>query len=302
MPVPPATSRCFWVRFLGFLAFALVIALPLRVRAQALRGADAGASQEAEAGVAQPADAGAPGRGGDAGAEQMRTPPGEEVVPRPLTLAPTVAEQARGQLIARIDVAGNRRVSKDDFLTYLRERVGQPFTPEGLTRDVRELWDSGFFDDIEVDLDHTDQGVALRFIVRERPNIKSVIFEGNEEIENDKLLEGIEVKANTILSYPSLRRSVQKIRDLYAEKGYFLAEATFEVVPGKENEVTVKFVITEHEPVTVRRITFIGNNHIPDADLREVMFTGQSGPLSFGSGGPFRQDAFERDVLMINAT
>jgi outer membrane protein insertion porin family len=302
MPVPPATSRCFWVRFLGFLAFALVIALPLRVRAQALRGADAGASQEAEAGVAQPADAGAPGRGGDAGAEQMRTPPGEEVVPRPLTLAPTVAEQARGQLIARIDVGGNRRVSKDDFLTYLRERVGQPFTPEGLTRDVRELWDSGFFDDIEVDLDHTDQGVALRFIVRERPNIKSVIFEGNEEIENDKLLEGIEVKANTILSYPSLRRSVQKIRDLYAEKGYFLAEATFEVVPGKENEVTVKFVITEHEPVTVRRITFIGNNHIPDADLREVMFTGQSGPLSFGSGGPFRQDAFERDVLMINAT
>ena len=50
----------------------------------------------------------------------------------------------RNQSIVRIDVAGNRRVSKDDFLTYLRERPGQPFTPENLTRDVRELWDSGF--------------------------------------------------------------------------------------------------------------------------------------------------------------
>src|SRR5439155_10367303 len=145
-----------------------------------------------------------------------------------LALPPTEAELARDQPIARIDVAGNRRVSKDDFLTYLRERTGQPFTPEGLTRDVRELWDSGFFDHVEVDLDRRDDGVVLRFLVRERPNIKEITFDGNSEIDNDKLVEGLEVKANTILSYPSIRRSVQKIRDLYAEKGYFLAEASFE--------------------------------------------------------------------------
>jgi outer membrane protein insertion porin family len=95
---------------------------------------------------------------------------------------------------------------------------------------------------------------------------------------------------------------VQKIRDMYAEKGYFLAEATFEVVPQKDNEVVVRFTITEHEPVSVRRITFIGNDHISDDELREVMFTGQGGLFAFGSGGPFRQDAFERDVLMVNAT
>ena len=30
-------------------------------------------------------------------------------------------------------------------------------------------------------------------------------------------------------------------------------------MPQRDNEVIVKFKITEHEPVTVRRITFIGN-------------------------------------------
>ena len=36
----------------------------------------------------------------------------------------------------------------------------------------------------------------------------------------------------------------------------------------------VRFKIVEHEPVTVRRITFIGNEHVSDAELREVMQTG----------------------------
>lgn len=250
-------------------------------------------------------DAGAPDGGArsqEAGAADLRTPPTEEVTPHGPELVATEAELARNQPIAKIEVAGNRRVSNEDLLTYLRERPGLPFTPDALTRDVRELWDSGFFDDIAVDLERKDDGVTLRFIVRERPNIREIVFEGNSEIENDKLIEGIEVKANTILSYPALRRSTQKIRDMYAEKGYFLAEAAFEVVSQKDNEVSVKFIIKEHQAVTVRRITFIGNAHIPDEELREVMFTGQGGFFAFGSGGPFREDAFERDVLMINAT
>jgi outer membrane protein insertion porin family len=232
----------------------------------------------------------------------QRTPPGEEVIPRPLTLPPTEAELSRNQAIAKIEIVGNRRVSKDDFLTYLREHVGQPFTPEGLTRDVRELWDSGFFDDVQVEIDRRDDGITLRFVVRERPNIKEIKFEGNDEIDAEKLQEGIEAKPNTILSYPSLRRSVQKIRDLYAEKGYFLAEATFDVTSRKDNEVNILFKIIEHQAVTVRRVTFIGNDHVSEQELRDVMYTGQGGIFSFGSGGPFRQDAFERDVLMINAT
>jgi outer membrane protein insertion porin family len=262
---------------------------------------DAGNAGNADGG-ATGADGGSVDDFGEPTSDALRTPAGEEVIPRPLTLPPSEVELARNQSIARIDIVGSRRVSKDDFLTYLREHVGQPFTPEGLTRDVRELWDSGFFDDVQVEIDRRDEGVTLRFVVRERPNIKEITFEGNEEIDAEKLQEGIEAKPNTILSYPSLRRSVQKIRDLYAEKGYFLAEATFDVTSRKDNEVNVLFKVIEHQAVTVRRVTFIGNDHLSDSELRDVMFTGAGGILAFGSGGPFRQDAFERDVLMINAT
>jgi len=63
----------------------------------------------------------------------------------------------------------------------------------------------------------------------------------------------------------------------------------------------VTFKITEHEPVTVRRVTFIGNEHVADSELRDQMQTGNGGFFSFGSGGPYRQTVFERDVLMLSA-
>lgn len=235
-----------------------------------------------------------PARADDA---PLAPPPG----PPRQALAPSEAEQARGMTIVGIEVEGTRRVTREDVRSYLRERTGQSFSPEALAKDVRELWGSGFFDDIEVDLDRSDTGVTLRFMLRERPNIAKIEFDDNDEIDDDDLKEGVEIKENTVLSQPAIQRSIQKIRDMYAEKGYFLAEAKAEIVPEKNNEVTVHFKIIEHSQVTVRRVTFIGNNHVTDEELRSVMFTGASSFFSFGSGGPFRQDAFERDIAVLSA-
>jgi outer membrane protein insertion porin family len=234
---------------------------------------------------------------------QAQSEPGQHAAPaRAVPAVPqTDAERSRGHPITRIHVVGNRRVATEDILGYLHLRVGTAFVPETLTQDVRELWNSGFFEDIEVDLGRTDQGVVLRFAVRERPNIRAVEFEGNQEIDKDDLQEGIEIKADTILSQPAVARSVQKIRDLYAEKGYFLAQVESEVTPQKNNEVTVKFTIRENHQVSVRRITMIGNENVPADELRGVMYTGAGGILAFGSGGPYRQDAFERDIAMLSA-
>ena len=225
---------------------------------------------------------------------------GEAAAPAPIE-SEDEAEQARGQPIGSIKVAGNRRITSDDILAYLTEKLGQAFSPEALAKDVRELWNSGFFDDIEVDLEREGGKVSLRFLVRERPNISAIEFEGNSEIDKDDLLEAIEVKPNSIISYPAIQRSIQKIRDKYAEQGYFLAEATSEVVPQKNNEVKIKFKVIEHGRVSVRRVTFIGNTSVSSDELRATMYTGNPGFFAFGSGGPFRQDAFERDMAVISA-
>src|SRR6478735_10924164 len=282
-------ARCqAWTRFI------LSLALSLLVVPSAFAQGAAGAPATSPASTAK-----------DKPPSEPSTPAADADLPSepPPSAAPPSgeAELARGLPLQKIEVLGNSRVTAADVLTYVRERVGQPFKPETLTQDVRELWNSGFFDDIEVDLNRHDEGVELRFVVRERPSIASITFEGNDEISKDDLNEGIELKPNTILSLPAVRRTVQKIRDMYAEKGYFLAEVQHEVVPQKNNEVEVKFKITEHGQVSVRRITFIGNQNVDSSELRSLMLTGNAGFFAFGSGGPFRQDAFERDIAVLSA-
>jgi outer membrane protein insertion porin family len=271
--------------------------------------ADAGA-KPADAG-AKPADAGAPlatdggaplaTDAGDPNAADAAAPPIPGVDTPQIRLPQTDAEKSEGAPIVAIEVEGNHRISQDDVVLYLRERVGQNFHVDGLASDVRALWESGFFEDIQVDLAPTGRGVRLRFKVTERPNVKGIDFEGNSEIDNDKLLEAIEVKPNTILSVPAVKRSVTKIKDAYEEKGYFLADVTYTLDPQRDNEVIIRFKIVEHNPVTVRRVTFIGNDHIPDSELRDVMQTGNGGFFAFGSGGPYRKDILERDLLLISS-
>jgi outer membrane protein insertion porin family len=287
-------------RLLAVLAAVLIALLCRTARAA---GGDAGAPPDAGQAASEPdagppsAAAAAPGESPDGGAA-----PGAPAASEPtIRLPPSVAEQAEGLVISSVEIAGNRRVSREDVHSYLREKPGHLFTVQNLTADARSLWDSGFFEDVQVDLTTNDKGVVLRFLVRERPNIKDIVFEGNEEIESDKLHEAVEVKPNTVLSVPAVRRSVQKIKDAYAEKGYFLADVQFEVQQQRENEVIVKFKIVEHQQVTVRRVTFIGNEHVSDSELRGQMETGATSILSFGSGGTYRQDIFERDVLMLSA-
>ncbi len=263
---------------------------------------DGGAPRpQGDAGPPGPPQESADGGAGPGPADEDASAPPTQPAGPVINIPQTEAERAEGTPILRIDISGNRRVAKEDIVSYLREKNGHLFKSENLASDVRALWDSGFFDDIEVDMTRDDHGVILRFLVRERPNIKGVEFEGNSEIENDKLQEAIEVKANTILSVPAVRRSVQKIKDAYAEKGYFLADVESAIEPQRDNEVIIKFKITEHTPVTVRRITFVGNYNVPEDELRAVMQTGQGGFFAFGSGGPYRQDIFERDVLLLNA-
>ena len=304
---------------LAALFLATVAGFPSLASAQVPEaGAPAAPVKQADAGApAKPGDAGAPAKSAEAGAPDnagtspndpdggspgpSSGTPGVQAAGPVINIPQSEAEKAEGQPISRIDISGNRRVAKDDIVSYLREKPGNGFKVDNLASDVRALWDSGFFDDVEVDMTREDRGVILRFLVRERPNIKSIEFEGNSEIENDKLQEAIELKANTILSVPAVRRSVQKIKDAYAEKGYFLADVESTVEPQRDNEVVIKFKITEHSPVTVRRISFVGNYSVPDDDLRAVMQTGQGSIFSFGSGGPYRQDVFERDVLLLNA-
>ena len=235
---------------------------------------------------------------GDAAEEGEAYEPATEPSP------PALRTTCHGRMISRINVEGTHRVEADDVRATLRLRRGLPCTDAEVARDARALWDEGFFDDVVVDAVADGNDVVLTFRVTERPAIASIVYDGNDEISEDDIQEKVTLEEGGVLSVRDVRANVSKIRDLYAEKGYFLAQVNYELVrvPGDRNEVEVRFHIVEGSEVTVRRIRFAGNHAIDDDELRGIMQTSESGFFSFlSSDDAFDRDKFDEDNIRLQA-
>jgi len=204
--------------------------------------------------------------------------------------------------IIRVDVEGNKRVAAEDIRAAVSSREGGFYDTAIIAADVRSLYDLGYFDDIRVDRQDDAGGVVITFIVDEKPAISEVVLDGYDEVDEDDILEVMDIEENSILSVPKIKKNVQKIQDLYAEEGHFLAEVTYEIEEEEEHSVKLIFNIKEHAQVEVRRINFVGNRALSDEEIMAVMQTQTPGFFSIlTDSGTFRKDMFEQDVTLVTA-
>lgn len=217
--------------------------------------------------------------------------------------APTIEPEVGPDTIVEVRVEGNRRVEVEAVKRALRNKQGRPFDPLRTADDLKSLWSLNYFSDIELLVQRLPQGIAYVVRVTERPSVREVKLEGNDEISKDDFKDTIDIKPYSILDESAVRRNLKKIQDKYVEKGFFLADVTYELRPVKGlTEVDVAFVIRENAKVMVKEIIFLGANKVAPEDLKGVMQTREGGYLSFlTSEGTYREEIFQRDLQVIQA-
>ncbi len=253
----------------------------------------------------------------------LRTSPDPQRPPEPITREPAPGEDddyepvedaeagiqvprtsCHGKEIRRIVVVGARRVDPDDVRATMKLRRGDVCTDPAVTRDAKALWNMGYFDDLQIEADPLGAGIKLTIRVVERPAIRKVVYEGNDEVDKEDIDEAITLEAGTILSVPDVEKQATAIRELYSEEGFFLADIDYELrrVRGDTNQVDVVFKIDEGAEVQVRRIAFVGNDQMPAADLLKIMQTNETGMFSFLSDrNKFSRAAFDEDLSRVQA-
>ncbi len=205
--------------------------------------------------------------------------------------------------IVEIRVENNRRVESEAVIRALKQQVGDTFDATKTGDDLRGLWTLKYFSDLQLLVQRTPKGIAYIVRVEEKPTIRSVSLQGNDELAKDDFKDVIDLKAFSILDLAAVKRNVKKISDKYVEKGFFLAEVTYELKPHEGNrEVDVVFVINEHAKVMVKEINFLGANKVKAEDLEAVMQTRKGGWLSFfTSEGNYREEIFQRDIQIVQS-
>ncbi len=210
-----------------------------------------------------------------------------------------------GATIARIEVAGNRRVEADAIRAAIRSRTGGVLRAEVVGDDVRAVWSLGLFDDVRADaVPQAGGAVALRFELVERPSVRKVLVSGNREIELEKLQPAITIRRGRPVDRRALASTREAIRALYRSKGHILATVDAELAAVGDGEVNVSIAIDEGPQARVRRVSFLGNRRIDDDELRAVIAVGTRGLVDrlTGGGGPApSREVVDQDVARVLA-
>ena len=206
------------------------------------------------------------------------------------------APQQQLPIIQQISVAGSERVEPETIVSYLAVRVGDPFDPARLDLSIKNLFRTGLFADVSMDINNN----VLIVNVVENPIINRVVFEGNRKLDREDLFEEVRIRGRTVFTRSKIRADVKRMLDLYRTKGQFAAIVEPKVVQLEQNRIDVIFEIQEGPKTKVSRINFIGNRDFSDGDLRDILATKESRWWKiFGSNDTFDPDrlAFDQQVL-----
>jgi outer membrane protein insertion porin family len=204
--------------------------------------------------------------------------------------------------VSKVTIEGNIRVEEDAIRVHLQTQPGQPFDRDAVDKDIRAIYAMGFFDQVNAEVTPTPKGIAVTFRVSERPLVRNVTVEGNQKLKKEELEGALRIRPHTILDPEKARQGIDAAKKLYADKGYLDAKISYDTVPVGENEIDVRYTVTESEPVRVKDIEFVGNEAFSSRKLRSLLQTKEAWLLTpFTGAGNLNKDVLRTDVERLTA-
>ncbi|UCC40046.1 MAG: outer membrane protein assembly factor BamA [Candidatus Aminicenantes bacterium] len=203
------------------------------------------------------------------------------------------------QVIEKIEIAGNERVTQETILYYLSSREGSYFDIELLKRDFRVLWATGFFSDIKIEESDGSTGKIVKITVEENPIIKEITYKTGKKLKENDIVDKLKENDEYILPYSyysphKIQKIQSRIEELLLEKGLQSGEVKVATNKKGKNEVEVVFDIKEGPKTKVGEVVFEGNPKLlPSVLIGGMKENKKHGLLSWITG----KDTFKKNKL-----
>ena len=179
-------------------------------------------------------------------------------------------------VVESIQFRGTRRIPRDNLLARIFTKAGDAYDEANLRRDFVVLWNSGYFDDLRLEVEDGDRGKIVRFIVVERRVVRTIRYEGNKSASVSDILErfkerkvGLSVESR--YDPTKVQRAVVVLRELLGERGRQYAKVTPDVRQIPPSSIEIVFNVEEGPKVKVGKLQFEGNQVMSDKALRRSM-------------------------------
>jgi len=203
-------------------------------------------------------------------------------------------------LINSLEIRGNKKIEKETIQAMIKSKVGTVFSQEAIQGDIKSLYSLGYFDDIRVEIEPFEGGVKLIFILKEKPIIVEIDFQGNKEFETDKLKEKVTITAGAFANHALIMDNVEKLISFYNSEGYWQASVLPVIRKVSDEGVALTFQIEEGSKVKIKEITIEGNNFISSDEIKKAMETKERWLFSFITGsGIYKKEEMKADIERI---
>ena len=197
-----------------------------------------------------------------------------------------------GFVISDIRVEGLQRVSAGTVFGAVPYSVGDNVGAEEIRTIARSLFQTETFDDVQIGRD----GNVLVIVVKERPTIDSIEFEGNKAIKTEALIEGLQgsgLSEGQIFKKVTLDQIASDLERQYVSQGRYDANIETNIENLPRNRVAIKVDVYEGNVSGIRHINIVGNTVFDDETLIELLELKLPGWLSFYT----KDDQYSREKL-----
>jgi len=202
-----------------------------------------------------------------------------------------------------VSVEGNNSVSESSIKVQSGLITGRMIDYADISDAVRDLWGLRIFSDVQVKMDKaTDAGIFLVIMVDEYARCGKVEISGNKKISDNKIKEEVYVMPGKVLSPFMLGEIRRKIKELYKEDGYMMAEIeTILSDTDKDHIKDLEIKVKENKKVRIDEIAFEGNEAFTDRKLRSAFKKTRERFLLLFRLGKFNKAEFEEDKKLLRA-
>ncbi|HET9315128.1 MAG TPA: POTRA domain-containing protein, partial [Vicinamibacteria bacterium] len=85
-------------------------------------------------------------------------------------------------IVERVQVQQNKFLPAETLLFYVSTKAGDRYDELRLRGDFRRLWDTGFLDDLRLDVNDGERGKIVTFVVQERRPVQVVDYRGSKAV------------------------------------------------------------------------------------------------------------------------
>lgn len=216
------------------------------------------------------------------------------------SLSPVSRAQAQPTYkVVDVVVEGNRVSTPSLILGVAGFKPGSDLSPTVVAESIKRLYGLGIFSLVRIEAEDILGGLKVYIVVSELPKLAGIEFKGNDKIRSGELKEKLGLGVGGYISPFLTERAKNKIKELYAEKGYFQAEAAPKLeLNADSSEAILTFDIDEKSKVKVEEVVITGIQRVAADDLIGKMRNRKRG---FLKSSDFAQDKYAEDLEKITA-